>query len=403
MTLIASHADVDHIQGFAKAKQILKTTVTAHPLAAEPLESGDKLVTYAEIAAQNIHLDMPPVKVEKLVEDGDRIRVGSLELEVWHTPGHTDGQLSFRLGNLLFSGDNLFRDGCVGAIDAHHGSSIPDFIKSLQRIRASDVEWLLPSHGPVFRKDERLIDQHDRPAGNLSSHGRLRHLRDRLAAHGPVGARAGRRQNAGVARVETYRQSVECGIAPHAPDCHGLPPLSIRLQPAKLHTLSPVRRPVVPVVPDFPSIRFITRVDATTDAGTIRSTAAGIPALLTHFDSGGCDDPPDLFRAGRGRAAGRLVDRRPRPKPSKPTAARGATRTTRWIGTASITIRTCTTRRTSGATSTTAAPTVCTSAIRPKCGSRSTTATGTTIIRLHDPITADTTSSSTFSSRRPGG
>ena len=155
VTLIASHADVDHIQGFAKAKQILKTTVTCHPSAAKPLETGDKLMTYAEIAAQDIHLAMPTVKVEHLVDDGDQIKVGKLELEVWHTPGHTTGQLSFRLGNLLFSGDNLFRDGCVGAIDAHHGSSIPDFIKSLQRIRASDVEWLLPSHGPVFRKDER--------------------------------------------------------------------------------------------------------------------------------------------------------------------------------------------------------------------------------------------------------
>ncbi len=199
VTLIASHADVDHIQGFAKAKQALKTTVTSHPLAAEPLESGDKLATYAEITAQNIDLDMPQVKVEKRVEDGDRIRVGSLELEVWHTPGHTNGQLAFRLGNLLLSGDNLFRDGCVGAIDAHHGSSIQDFIKSLQRIRASNVEWLLPSHGPVFRKDDATDRQHDRPAGNLSPHGRLRHLRDRLAADGPVGTRAGRRQDAGVA------------------------------------------------------------------------------------------------------------------------------------------------------------------------------------------------------------
>ena len=53
---------------------------------------------------------------------------------------------------------NLFRDGCVGAIDAHHGSSIPNFIKSLKRIQASDVEWLLPSHGPIFRKDDHLID-----------------------------------------------------------------------------------------------------------------------------------------------------------------------------------------------------------------------------------------------------
>jgi glyoxylase-like metal-dependent hydrolase (beta-lactamase superfamily II) len=111
------------------------------------------------VAAQNIHLDMPALKVDHLVNDGDRIRIGNVSLEVWHTPGHTDGQLSFRLGNLLFSGDNLFRDGCVGAIDAHHGSSIPDFIKSLQRIRASDVQWLLPSHGPVFRKEDGQIDR----------------------------------------------------------------------------------------------------------------------------------------------------------------------------------------------------------------------------------------------------
>ena len=157
-TLIATHADADHIQGLAKAKQILKTTVTGHPLAAEPLQSGDKIKTYAEIAAQNIFLEMPPVEVDTLIDEGDRIALGSHELEVWHTPGHTDSQLSFRMGNLLFSGDNIYRDGCVGVIDAHHGSNIPDFIKSLKRIRACDAEWLLPSHGPIFRKDNDLLD-----------------------------------------------------------------------------------------------------------------------------------------------------------------------------------------------------------------------------------------------------
>lgn len=157
-TVIATHADADHIQGLAKVKQMLRTTVSAHPLAVAPLEDGDKLKTYAEIEAQGIHLEMPPVKVDTLINNSDVINVGGLELEVWHTPGHTDSQLSFRLGNLLFSGDNIYRDGCVGAIDAHHGSNIPDFIKSLQRIRHSDVEWLLPSHGPIFRKDNDLLD-----------------------------------------------------------------------------------------------------------------------------------------------------------------------------------------------------------------------------------------------------
>jgi len=155
--LIGSHADVDHVQGLAKAKQILKTTVACHPVAAKKLEAGDRIATFAHIGAQGIDLPMPPIKCERLVEDGDKIAVGGLELEVWHTPGHTDGQLAFRMGDLLFSGDNLFRDGSVGVIDAHHGSSIPDFIRSLERIRDSDVEWLLPSHGPVFRKDNAHV------------------------------------------------------------------------------------------------------------------------------------------------------------------------------------------------------------------------------------------------------
>jgi glyoxylase-like metal-dependent hydrolase (beta-lactamase superfamily II) len=158
-TLIGTHADVDHIQGLAKAKQLLKTTVTAHPLAVAPLESGDRLRTFAEVIPQNISLDMPPVKIDAQINDGDTISVGSLKLEVWHTPGHTDSQLSFRMGDLLFSGDNIYRDGCVGAIDAHHGSNLPDFVKSLKRIRASDVKWLLPSHGPIFKKDDALLDR----------------------------------------------------------------------------------------------------------------------------------------------------------------------------------------------------------------------------------------------------
>lgn len=158
-TLVATHADVDHIQGLAKAKQLLRTTVTAHPRAASALEQGDKLLTFAEIAAQNIHLEMPPVKVDQTINEGDALAVGKLKLDVWHTPGHTHSQLSFRLRNLLFSADNIYRDGAVGAIDAHHGSDLTDFIKSLQRIRSSDVEWLLPAHGPIFRNERGLLDR----------------------------------------------------------------------------------------------------------------------------------------------------------------------------------------------------------------------------------------------------
>jgi hydroxyacylglutathione hydrolase len=156
--LIATHADVDHIQGLSHAKQVLRTEVASHQLAVESLASGDKLKTFAEIEAQGIHMDMPPVDVEVILNDKQMVQIGSLEMEVWWTPGHTDSQLAFRIGDLLLSGDNIYRDGCVGAIDAHHGSDIQQFISSLTRIRESNVQWLLPSHGPIFRKNNAQLD-----------------------------------------------------------------------------------------------------------------------------------------------------------------------------------------------------------------------------------------------------
>src|SRR5262249_15952994 len=119
--IIATHADADHIQGLARARELLKTKVGGHPLSVEPLEAGDEILTYATIKAQGFAIPMPRCKVDVLLNDGDTIQVGDRRLNVWHTPGHTAGQLSFRMDNLLFSGDNIYKDSCVGVIDAHHG------------------------------------------------------------------------------------------------------------------------------------------------------------------------------------------------------------------------------------------------------------------------------------------
>jgi len=157
--IVATHADADHIQGLARARELLKTTVAAHALSVPPLETGDEIMTYATIKAQDFQIPMPCCKVDRVLQEGDVIEVGDQKLTVWHTPGHTAGQLSLKMGNLLFSGDNIFKDSCVGVIDAHHGSSIPDFLESLKRIRDDDAEFLLPSHGPVFRKDPKILQK----------------------------------------------------------------------------------------------------------------------------------------------------------------------------------------------------------------------------------------------------
>jgi hydroxyacylglutathione hydrolase len=155
--IIATHADADHTQGLSRAREVLKCQVVAHPKSVAPLEEGDEILTYARIDAQNIRIPMPRCKVDRTIDEGDVLSIGDKRLEVWSTPGHTAGQLAFRMGELLFSGDDIFRDGCVGVIDAHHGSNLVDFIASLKRILACDARYLLPSHGPIFRKDDALI------------------------------------------------------------------------------------------------------------------------------------------------------------------------------------------------------------------------------------------------------
>jgi glyoxylase-like metal-dependent hydrolase (beta-lactamase superfamily II) len=157
--LIASHADADHTQGLARARQVLRTKVAAHPAAAEAIETGDTETTFASIKAQGLSIEMPPCKVDVKLGEGDKVTVGGVTLEVWHTPGHTAGQLAFKMGDLLFCGDNIYKDSSVGVIDAHHGSNIPDFIGSLNRILRDDSKFLLPSHGPVFPRDNRIIQK----------------------------------------------------------------------------------------------------------------------------------------------------------------------------------------------------------------------------------------------------
>ena len=55
-------------------------------------------------------------------DSGDKVRVGGVEVELLHTPGHTPGSMCFRCGDALVSGDTLFLQGC-GRVDLPGGDS----------------------------------------------------------------------------------------------------------------------------------------------------------------------------------------------------------------------------------------------------------------------------------------
>lgn len=82
------------------------------------------------------------------LKDGDIIREGDIAFEVIHTPGHTAGGISLKLGNRLFTGDTLFREG-VGRTDLPGGNA-EELLNSIKnRLMAfNDEIKILPGHGP---------------------------------------------------------------------------------------------------------------------------------------------------------------------------------------------------------------------------------------------------------------
>ena len=82
-------------------------------------------------------------------DPGDVVRVGDVEIQLVHTPGHTPGSQCFLVDAKLVSGDTLFLDGC-GRTDLP-GSDHAKMIESLRRLSLVDDDVVLyPGHRYSF-------------------------------------------------------------------------------------------------------------------------------------------------------------------------------------------------------------------------------------------------------------
>ena len=85
-------------------------------------------ITAADILRNSVgskrvmHKDSGVSCADILVEDESRLSVGSMEVIVKHTPGHTSGCVSYLVENMIFTGDALLIDGC-GRTDFQMGSA----------------------------------------------------------------------------------------------------------------------------------------------------------------------------------------------------------------------------------------------------------------------------------------
>jgi len=97
-----------------------------------------------------VHLNIPAVKADGHVTDNQKLTIGSLEVTVLHTPGHSPGHVAFHLPKeqVLVGGD-LIIGGSIGRTDLPD-SDHAQMEASIRRVMAlPGTTQLLGGHGPA--------------------------------------------------------------------------------------------------------------------------------------------------------------------------------------------------------------------------------------------------------------
>ena len=149
-----THCHGDHIGGVNELKKRYGGKILIHRIESENLNNPEiDLCNY--IGMDEIELD-----VDSRVDDKDLIHIGDIELEVIHTPGHTNGGTSLYCAKkkMLFSGDTLFK-GTWGRTDLPT-SSLEDIMNSIvnRLLVLPDDTIVYPGHGKATMiKEEKPI------------------------------------------------------------------------------------------------------------------------------------------------------------------------------------------------------------------------------------------------------
>ena len=133
VAILLTHAHFDH---FGAAAEIMEQT--GLPLYVHELDRA-MLLSPEVCLAENLGFAAiyrkPDEAGIRTFTDNETLKFSEeLEFLVIHTPGHSPGSSCFRHGDILFSGDTLFRDG-VGRVD-FKGGNIHDMRASLARLGA---------------------------------------------------------------------------------------------------------------------------------------------------------------------------------------------------------------------------------------------------------------------------
>lgn len=137
--VLETHAHADHLSGsqYLKRRFDARVGIGARIKEVQSVFKGvfDLPASFATDGSQ----------FDRLFEDGERFRAGTLEIEVIATPGHTPACVTYKIGDAVFTGDALFiEDYGTGRCDFPSGSADALYTSVHERLYA------LPDSTRVF-------------------------------------------------------------------------------------------------------------------------------------------------------------------------------------------------------------------------------------------------------------
>jgi hydroxyacylglutathione hydrolase len=141
--ILLTHTDIDHVGGLAA----LLAAFGPIPVAVH--EAERKVVSEGTPLRREFGSHTGPVENVVSLAEGQTFRAGSLAFEVLHTPGHSPGGVTLKIGDNLFTGDALFA-GSIGRSDFSNsdGTALLEGINS-KLLSQPDELVVYSGHGPA--------------------------------------------------------------------------------------------------------------------------------------------------------------------------------------------------------------------------------------------------------------